>query len=67
MLPVWPVTMGGTGQTGPGPSQSEVHTGDPGGCGTGGGAPWPCHTQSALPPPLCATQSERRSNDCFEF
>lgn len=56
--PAWPVEMEGTGRTGPAPGQSEVRTEDPGGCGRGGGGPWPCHTPSASPPSLCATQSD---------
>ncbi len=58
MLPVWPVEKEGTGRTGPGPDQSGVQMEDPRGCGRGGGGPLPCHTLSASPPSLCATQSE---------
>lgn len=58
MLLAWPVEMAGTGRTGPGPGQSGVRMEDPGGCGRGGGGPWPCHTPSASPPSLCATRSE---------
>lgn len=63
MLPAWRVQLEGSGRTVLGPGQSEVHTGDPGGCGTGGGGPWPCRTLSASPPSLCVTQSKggRRS------
>lgn len=39
------------------PVQSEVHKGGPGGSLRGGDAPLPCHTLSASPPSLCATQS----------
>ena len=52
--------MEGTGQTAPGPGQSEVHRGDPRVCVKGGGAPWPCHTPYASPPFLCARQSEEK-------
>lgn len=58
VLPAWPAEMEGTGRTGPGPGRSEVRMEGPGGCGRGGGGPWPCHTRSASPPSLCATQSE---------
>lgn len=57
-LPVWLAERAGTGQTGPEPGISGVRMGDPGGCETGGGGPWPCHTRPASPPSLCATQSE---------
>lgn len=56
----WPVKSEGTGQTGLEPGIWGVHTGDPGGCGRGGGGPSPCHTRSASLPSLCATQSEEQ-------
>lgn len=60
MLPTWPVMMEGTSRTGPVPGQSEARMGDSGGYERGGGGPWPCHTLSASPPFLCATQSEEK-------
>lgn len=58
-LHAWPVKMEDTVQTVPGPGLSTARMGDLEGSERGGGGPWPCHTRSASPSSLCATQSEK--------